>query len=230
MSLLPDLRSRATEPELLDLGVPDREVLRSLADLRFVNRWLGNRRSLLRAVAPYLGPRSRILDVGCASGDVLTFLASRIPGPVLPVGLDVKALHLSAAPRTLRRVVADVRALPFPERSFDVVTASLFLHHFDAPELPGLLCALFSLARRALVVSDLRRSLVPFLFGRTLFPLLFASPVSVADGLVSIRRSFVAEELRAAFVEAGLPAVRVRRHFPYRLVAVVERADGGREG
>jgi len=230
MTLLPDLRARATCPELLDLGVAEPEALRSLADLRFVNRWLGNRRSLLRAVAPHLGPRSRILDVGCASGDLLTFLVSRLPGPVLPVGLDVKALHLRAAPRTVRRVVGDVRRLPFPERSFDVVVASLFLHHFDAPELPGLLRELFGLARRALVVSDLRRSLVPFLFGRALFPLLFASPVSVEDGLVSIRRSFHAEELRNAFVEAGLPSVRLRRHFPYRLVASIERAGGRGEG
>lgn len=227
MTRLPDLGSRAREPELLDLGVPEREVLRSLADLRFANRWLGNRRSLLRAVAPHLGPRSRILDVGCASGDVLGFLVSRVPGPVLPMGLDVKLLHLSAAPRTLRRVVADVRALPFRERSFDVVTASLFLHHFDAPELSGLLRGLFGLARRALVVSDLRRSLVPYLFGRALFPLLFTSRVSVADGLVSIRRGFRSEELRAAFLEAGLPGVRLSRHFPYRLLAVVERAGGG---
>jgi SAM-dependent methyltransferase len=229
VSVLPDLRSRATCPELLDLGVPAHEVRRSLADLRFVNRWLGNRRSLLRAVAPHLGPGSSILDVGCASGDVVTFLASRVRGRVLAVGVDVKALHLSEAPRTLRRVVADVRALPFPERSFDVVMASLFLHHFDAPELPGLLRALHGLARRALVVTDLRRALVPFLFGRALFPLLFSSPVSVADGLVSIRRSFLPDELRAAFVAAGLPHVRLSRHFPYRLVAVVEQASGANQ-
>jgi SAM-dependent methyltransferase len=223
MSLFPDLRSRATCPELLDLGVPEAEVLRSLADLRFVNRWLGNRRSLLRTVAPHLGPGSSILDVGCGSGDVVTFLASRVPGPVWPVGLDVKALHLSAAPPTLRRVVADVRALPFRACSFDVVIASLFLHHFDAPELPGLLRAVFALARRALVVTDLRRSPVPYLFGRAFFPFLFTSPVSVADGLVSIRRSFRPDELRTAFAEAGLPAVRLRRSFPYRLLAVAER-------
>ena len=46
----PNLGSRATEPELLDLGVPEAETLQSLADLRFVNRRLGNRRALLRAV------------------------------------------------------------------------------------------------------------------------------------------------------------------------------------
>jgi SAM-dependent methyltransferase len=221
--VLPDLRARATAPELLDLGVPEAEALASLADLRFVNRWLGNRRSLRRAVASHLRPGAGLLDVGCGSCDLLEFLASRADGPLLAVGLDVKALHLRAAHAHLRRVVADVRALPFRPGCFDVVTASLFLHHFDAPELPGLLRQLFALARRALVVSDLHRSLVPFLFGRAFFPVLFRSRVSVLDGLVSIRRGFLPGELRAAFAAAGLASVRIRRRFPYRLVAVVER-------
>jgi SAM-dependent methyltransferase len=214
------LRSRATEPELLDEGVPEKEALRSLADLRFVNRWLGNRGALLRAVRPHLPPGGRLLDVGCGSGDVPAFLQDRIPGPLLAVGLDVKTLHLREVPPAVRPVVADIRRLPFPDGTFDVVTASLFLHHFDAPELPVLLRRLAGLARRALVVNDLHRALVPWLFGRAAFPLLFRSPVSVLDGLLSIRRGFRAEELHEAFAGAGLRGVRVRRSFPYRLVAV----------
>ena len=122
-------------------------------------------------------------------------------------------------------MVADARALPVAPRSFDVVTASLFLHHFDADELPALLEALFALARRALVVNDLRRARVPYLFGRLAFPLLFRSTVSVEDGLTSIRRAFTEEELRAAFHAASLD-VRVRRTWPYRLLAVAERPAG----
>jgi SAM-dependent methyltransferase len=216
------LRARATEPELLDEGVPEAEALRSLADLRFVNRWLGNRGRLLRAVRPHLPPGGRLLDVGCGSGDVPSFLQARLSRPLLAVGLDVKALHLRDAPATVRPVVADIRRLPFPDGAFDVVTASLFLHHFNAPELPVLLRALGRLARRALVVNDLHRALVPWLFGRAAFPLLFRSPVSVKDGLLSIRRGFRAEELQEAFAGAGLRGVRVERSFPYRLVAVAE--------
>jgi len=227
VSLAPDLRQRATEPEMLDAGVPEAEVVKSLADLRFVNRWLGGRGNLLAAVRPYLSPGGRLLDVGCGSADNPAFLCAHLPGPLVPVGLDVKLVHLRQAPRSVRRVVADVRSLPFPERSFDVVTASLFLHHFDAPELPALLAGLYRLARRALVVNDLRRALVPFLFGRAFFPFLFESPVSVADGLVSIRRGFREPELRAAFAEAGIGGLSIRRRFPYRLVAVADCAAAG---
>ena len=222
MSRLPDLRQRTTDPELLDAGVPEPEVVRSLADLRLVNRWLGSRRGLLAAVRPHLSGGGRLLDVGCGSADLPAFLRSRLPGPIVAVGLDIKPLHLREAPRTVHRVVADVRALPFRDRSFDVVTASLFLHHFDAPEVSPLLARLYALARRALVVNDLRRALVPFLFGRVFFRVLFRSPVSVVDGLVSIRRGFRAEELRTAFARAGIEGLTIRRSFPYRLLAVAK--------
>jgi SAM-dependent methyltransferase len=224
-----DLGRRATDGEMLDEGVPDAEALRSLADLRLVDRWLGNRRAFTSAVVPFLrGPaRPSILDVGCGSGDVLSRLRRASGGHALAVGVDVRVLHLKAAPADVVRVVADARMLPFAPRSFDVVTASLFLHHFDAPELPAVLRGLYAVARRALVVNDLHRARVPYVFGRAFFKVLFRSPVSVADGLVSIRRAFRPAELADAFASAGIPGARIRRTFPYRLLAVAERPPEG---
>ncbi len=219
-----DLSRRATDPELLDEGVPEHEALGSLADLRFVNRWLGGRRSLLRATLPYLdAARPRLHDVGCGSADLPGLLVERLGSRLLAVGVDLKLLHVRQAPPQVRRVVADVRRLPFAPQSFDVVTASLFLHHFDGSEVALVLSALWGLARRALVVNDLRRARVPYCFGRATFGWLFRSRVSVEDGLLSIRRAFTCDELLAAFRDARIPSVRLFRRFPYRLVAVAER-------
>jgi ubiquinone/menaquinone biosynthesis C-methylase UbiE len=219
-----NLARRSTDGEMLDEGVPDEEALRSLRDLAFVDRWLGNRRAFASAVLPYLGrPHARILDVGCGSGEVVSRLRRAAAPETLAVGVDIKPLHLRFSPPDVRRVVADVRALPFAPRSFDVVTASLFLHHFDAGELVEVLKGMAAVARRAVVVNDLHRARTPYLFGRAFFRVLFRSPVSVADGLVSIRRAFTPRELRDSFAAAGMPDVRVRRAFPYRLIAVAER-------
>lgn len=220
-----DLSRRAEDPELLDEGVPPDEALRSLGDLRFVNRWLGNRQQLLAAVRPALADSTApsLLDVGCGSGDVPVWIASQIGRPVSVVGVDVKVLHLQAAPPALRGVVADVHALPFPDASFDVVTASLFLHHFDGPDVARVLCELFRVTRRLLVVNDLRRARVPYVFGRATFPLLFRSRVSVEDGLLSIRRAFTPAEMEEAFRQARIP-VRVASTWPYRLLAIARKA------
>jgi ubiquinone/menaquinone biosynthesis C-methylase UbiE len=212
---------RSAEPELLDLGVDETEALKSLADLRFVNRRLGGRRALRRAVLPLLHgiERPRLLDVGCGSADMPAMLLAQSPRPLDVVGVDIKPLHLRDAPPGIRPVVADAHRLPFPSRSFDVVTASLFLHHFDGHEVAGALREFARVARRALVVNDLRRARVPYYFGRLFFPLLFRSRVSVQDGLLSIRRAFTARELREAFEAAGMAHVRIERAFPYRLLA-----------
>jgi len=219
-----DFTRRATEPELLDLGVSEAETLENLADLGFVNRRLGSRRDLLRAVRPFLDGRGgRLLDVGSGSGDLPGFLRGSLRGELLAVAADLKPLHVRQAPPGVAAVAADVRALPFAPGSFDVVTANLFLHHFDGPEVAAVLRALYALARRALIVHDLRRARAPYLFGRAFFPLLFRSRVSVADGLLSIRRAFTPAELAAAFADAGIPRVRIRRAFPYRLLAVAAK-------
>ena len=223
----PDLSRRATDPELLDEGVPEDEALRSLADLRLVNRFLGGQRALLRAVLPLLAPaapaRPTLLDVGCGSADLPALLRRATGGRLLAVGVDLKLAHARAARDGVQPVVADVRALPFRPGSFDVVTASLFLHHFDDPELPALLRTLYDTARRALVINDLHRAHVAYAFARLVFPRVFRSYVSVADGLISIRRAFRPHELRSAFERAGIRGVRVRRSFPYRLVALATK-------
>lgn len=224
MALWPDLSARATEPELLDASLPGVEVRKSLADLRFVNRWLSARGALLASVSRHLPSGGRLLDVGCGSGDVAAFLDARLARRAMTVGVDVKPLHLREVPACVRAVAADVFRLPFGDRSFDVVTASLFLHHFGESELRPLIGELRRVARCAIVVSDLERALLPFLFGRAAFPLLFRTPVSVHDGLVSIRRGFRAPELAAAFHAAGLGGVSIRTHFPYRLLAVAPLA------
>ena len=221
-----DLAQRARDKEILDVGVDEAEAAKSLSDLRLVNRWLGGQKAIRRAVVPYLDGRARstILDVGCGSADLPVLLVRATGNRAFAVGLDLKLAHLKEAPPQLARVVADVRSVPFPPRSFDVVTASLFLHHFDDEEVPPLLLSLYQLCRSALVVNDLHRAMVPYAFARLVFPWIFRSPVSVADGLLSIRRAFRPKELARAFESAGIPGVRIQRAFPYRLVAIAERS------
>jgi ubiquinone/menaquinone biosynthesis C-methylase UbiE len=220
-----DLRQRSTEPELLDLGAPEHEVRQSLADIRFVNTWLGGRRALLEAVGRLLAKRAgpaRLLDVGCGSGDLPGALQQRFEA-LVPICLDIQRLHLREAPGGLCRVQADVLHLPFQESSVDIVTASLFLHHFDGDEVQRVLRQLYAVSRRGVIVNDLRRAYVPYAFGRLFFPFLMRSRISVLDGLTSIRRSFTPNELRTAFHDADLPDPTILKRFPYRLIAVVTK-------
>lgn len=80
-----------------------------------------------------------ILDVGTGPGVLLVELARSRPDLRL-TGVDLSADMIAAARRNLEPFgdraaasVGDVTRLPFPDHSFDLITSSLSLHHWDDP-------------------------------------------------------------------------------------------------
>jgi SAM-dependent methyltransferase len=87
----------------------------------------------------------RVLDVGCATANLLRALGRRYPTTEL-VGLDPDPRALTLAARKVRRAGLDVRLdlgfaqeLPYPDASFDRVFSSLMLHHLDTESKDALL-------------------------------------------------------------------------------------------
>ncbi len=208
------------EPELLDLGVEASEAVASLRDLRMVNRWLGGRASLRRAVLPLLSAGSRVLDVGCGSADLLADLGSAAAHPLVPVGLDIKPLHLKQAPGGIHRVVGDARALPHPERSFDVVAASLFLHHFDSEQVAGVLVELARCADRAVVINDLEAGMAPVRFRPRRLPVAL-SITSECRGRPGVDPS----RLHPAGARSGVPGGRTPARLRRRALSLSAGSD-----
>lgn len=98
----------------------------------------------------------RLLDVGAGTGRFLAQAAASLPGSTL-VGVELSPWYARFAEeqwarnqstRAPRMVVANAEALPFPDRSFDVVTSIFLLH-----ELPRRV--------RRTVLEEMRRVLVP---------------------------------------------------------------------
>jgi demethylmenaquinone methyltransferase/2-methoxy-6-polyprenyl-1,4-benzoquinol methylase/phosphoethanolamine N-methyltransferase len=84
-------------------------------------------------------PGSHVLDVGCGTGD-LTLVAKRRAGPAgKVVGIDASPEMIAVARHKAAAAGAEiefreavVEALPFGDRSFDVVLSSLMMHHLPA--------------------------------------------------------------------------------------------------
>jgi ubiquinone/menaquinone biosynthesis C-methylase UbiE len=120
----------------------------------------------------------------------------------------------------LNLVRADALYLPFSARSFDYVTASLFLHHFRDDDVVRLLAEFGRVAKRAVIINDLVRNLVPYYFIRLTGRLILTNWMSRNDGPVSVLRGFTQAELTSLAVRAGLSDCTVEREFPYRLSLV----------
>lgn len=121
----------------------------------------------------------------------------------------------------VRIVQADASSLPFSERSFDLVTASLFLHHFPHPEAAALLLAFRRLARRAVVINELRRHRLPWAFIALAARATHRSPMFVHDAALSVLRGFTETELRGLARDANTPEASVIRSWPFRLLLVL---------
>jgi ubiquinone/menaquinone biosynthesis C-methylase UbiE len=72
-----------------------------------------------------------ILDVGCGKGD---FCAVLLRKGYAVIGIDINRLRARQTSSLTDVSVGDCRALPFRERSFDLVCIMQVLHHIEKPE------------------------------------------------------------------------------------------------
>jgi SAM-dependent methyltransferase len=212
--------------ELLDDPSTDAALaVRSLQDVVRSNRWFGGASAVMAELAPVLatargqGGRLTLLDVGTGAGDIPELArrtADRAGVRLQTIGLEVtRALAAASRPRSGDAIVGDALALPFADRSVDIVACSQVLHHFEAADGARLLAEMNRVARVRVVVADLRRTWAAaagFWIGSRA---LRFHPVSRHDGVVSILRGFRAGELAAAVLAATgcRPSVRNRRGF-----------------
>ena len=197
---------------------------RSLRDVRVSNVLLGGRRAVLSELArvlPRLGTDVTLLDVGTGLADIPSSaagLASRRGVRLRTFGVDEAE---SLARRNIRvldgSLCADVRHLPFANASVDVVTCSQLLHHFEDAELGDVILELHRVARRAVIISDLRRSwLAAAGFWLVTWPLGFHR-ITRHDGTVSVLRGFTPRELAETVSRATGRTPEVRQHPAFRI-------------
>lgn len=218
--------------EVLDDPGADPMLVRAeLSDLVLLNRWFGGTRAVVGALLPHLPPRGgacTLLDVGTGTGDIpraVARAARRCGVTVTAIGLDRSPLAARIAATTgLPTVVSDGGSLPLASRSVDFVIASQVLHHLEPDVAVRWIRELDRVARRAVVIADLRRTRVAMAaVWLVSFP-LGLHPVTRRDAVLSLRRGYTEAELETILREAGVEAV-VRRHPIARLVAHWKTSD-----
>jgi len=165
---------------------------------RFVFREKHLRRGVLEHAR--IGPRSRVLDVGCGTGTQAVVIKRAHPDAEV-TGLDGDAKALAVARRKIAREGLDVRldeglatALPYPDARFDRVVSSLVFHHLSDDVKRG-------------AILEIRRVLAP---GGVFVLADFGRPVSWFERLIAPRlnqfeqaRTNISGGLRDLLTQAG---------------------------
>ena len=230
------LSRRANAPEMMDdFSITDERLENALLELRQVNRFLGGYGALLAELRPLLrarmGRELAILDLGTGIADIPEVIVRW--GERKGVHIHVTAVDANdatvvyARERLVRRlpgslrdrvraVTADALQTGYPDASFDVVTASLFLHHFDDAQAVALLREMTRLASAGIIVNDLHRHRMAYWSIKAIARFFPVSDMFRHDGPVSVRRAFTKSELKDLAAAAGLTNVRIRWHWAFR--------------
>ena len=242
MSMVRNLDSRDLQPELMDQpDLPDDSHRQALAGLARTNTLAGTSRPLwkrIRRLSAADGPLSKLslCDIASGAGDVAVSLCRRakrdgvklrVTGyDISPVAVETAQSRAQAAGiRGARFEVRDVLTCP-PESlgRFDVVTCTLFLHHLTADQAVELLQRMAHMARRLVLVCDLKRGRLGYTAAQLVVHLVSRSEVVHADGPQSVAAAFTLSEARTLARRAGLAGAEIYRAWPFRYLLAWEPA------
>jgi 2-polyprenyl-3-methyl-5-hydroxy-6-metoxy-1,4-benzoquinol methylase len=232
---VPNRRFDPDDPEIMDREGNDPAILAAgLEELRRINRQFGGWRAVRRAIRPLVdrvdpGRTIEILDLGTGSADYPVHLA----GSMRHLGRAVRIEAVDKNPFMVSTARGRAAAWPeiavkemdalspaYADESFDIVLASLTLHHFSRPDAIRILREMNRMSRVGFVVNDLDRSRIGAA-GVWLYAHFFTTNrVTRHDAYVSMLRGFTKNELIVMSGEAGIGSFVVKRALFFRLVLV----------
>ncbi len=226
---------RSYQKEIMDAPVSDPAILiDDLRNLRYMNRFLGGSRGLLYGLKSFVRNEKltnfSLLDVGTGSGDIPAAITrwSRnyavkpriIAAEAQPMIANVAAAETSKFPE-ISVIQSDAAALPFQPSSFDIITASQFLHHFTEEKIITLLRHWAVLARRAIIISDLIRHPAAYYGIYALTRLCTRNAMTIHDAALSVQRALTLREWKDLLHEASIGPVEIRAIAPFRVSALI---------
>lgn len=225
-----DFSQRSTKLEWMDDWDCDGPILKqTLRELKTINRWLGGNRVTTQGIKELLdhaGIREcSLVDIGCGGGDMLRVMddwgkkegyAIRLEGvDVNPNSIEQAKIQLKDRP-SIQLTIQNVMEENFSDQQVDLVTCTLFTHHFTDSELGSLLQILKQKARIGIIINDLHRHPLAYHSIRLLTRLFSRSPMVRHDAPLSVLRSFRGQDWRRLMQGAGINRYRLRWYWVFR--------------
>ncbi len=226
-----DFSKRSTTDEIMDdLACQGPVVFQTLRELDFINHWLGGNAVTIQAlIATWrnLPPFQEITiaDLGCGSGEMLRViyrLAKRENRSVRLIGFDANpnivkyAREHSHGYDNIEFHPIDIFSEEFRVQQFDIVLATLFIHHFSEDQLVSVFSNLKRQVRHAIIVNDIHRHPLAYYSIQLLTRLFSQSAMVKFDAPLSVLRAFRKRELQLIMEMANLGNFRLRWKWAFR--------------
>ena len=220
MSLPPPSEKRRFVEQMFDRIAPRYDLMNRLMTFGTDRAW---RRAAVEALG--LEPGSRVLDLGCGTGELAGAAAA---AGALVIGVDFSAGMLALAAGRCRHCLfarADAQRLPFSDRSFDGAVTGFALRNFTS--IPAAIAESARVLRPGGRIALLEVDLPASPLKRRAFRLYFNRVVPWLGGIFSLRYAYAylsasvaylppAAELRAMLSQAGFAAIEKQALGPSR--------------
>jgi ubiquinone/menaquinone biosynthesis C-methylase UbiE len=218
---------RVDAPEILDSDDCSlADVQATLQDIGRVNRWFGGVTTMQKMVERVARASAishfSMLEVAAGSGELAEIVQQRLAQRGINLDITLLDRARSHLPRD-HGVVADALALPFGDDAFDLVTCNLFAHHLQPKQLAQFVREGLRVCRRAVLINDLIRHPVHLALAYAGYPIM-RSRVAWLDGLTSVRRAYVPDEIRnllASMLPQTAARVEISRNYLFRMGVII---------
>jgi 2-polyprenyl-3-methyl-5-hydroxy-6-metoxy-1,4-benzoquinol methylase len=230
-----DFSKRSMGTEIMDdLDCHGEVVDQTLRELDFINQWLGGNVITIQAVKSIWKTISkqqplRIADLGCGSGEMLRILSSQAEKEnrkVVLTGFDANphivdyARNQSTKYLNISFESVNVFTQQFQEQKFDLVLATLFMHHFTNTELISLFTSLRKQSK-SIVINDIHRHWLAYHAIKLLTRFFSKSAMVKFDAPLSVMRSFSKNELKDILCSAGITNFSLKWKWAFRWQLII---------
>jgi 2-polyprenyl-3-methyl-5-hydroxy-6-metoxy-1,4-benzoquinol methylase len=233
---MPDFNSRSSEGEVMDdLASSGADLHQALRELDTINYLLGGNYVTLNGVKqltealPTNNPIT-IVDLGCGSGDMLRWIRRWLEKKKIPAilkGIDANpnvvkyaSAHTPAACEIQYENI-NIFSEEFKAQKFDVVTGTLFFHHFTNTELVAFLKQLKKQTSVGLIINDIHRHWFSYYSIKWLTQLFSKSIMVKHDAPQSVLRAFSKDELLQVLRLSEISHFRIKWRWAFRWQVIV---------
>ena len=217
-----------------DLQCSGEVVHQTLRELETINDLLGGNYVTIDGVAKLAESANAdsllLADLGCGSGDML----KRIRKWSSKKGLNPQLIGIDANPNIvafarkhtppeceIEYQTLDIFSEDFKKKHFDILTATLFFHHFTNEQLINFFSQVRNQVKVGMIINDIHRHWLAYYSIKWLTGLFSKSSMVKYDAPLSVQRAFRKHELVDILEKAGFENYTVKWMWAFRWQVIV---------
>ncbi|MGZ5281022.1 MAG: methyltransferase domain-containing protein [Bacteroidia bacterium] len=226
------LEKRSYEAEMMDeLEMGGADMAKTLDELEIINRKLGGYSVVTNGIEKLLRekPASErsitLADLGCGGGDTLRFIsrwAKQKNIDIQMVGIDANEFIVKFAEEKSKHfpeisyMQMDIFSEEFSSKKYDIITASLFTHHFTDEQLIKLFSQIKNQVRLGVIINDLHRHPLAYYSIKYITKFFAKSPLIKNDAPLSVARAFTKKDIVELMAKSGITNYSIQWRWAFR--------------